>query len=211
MSERVLYVGDYNLSSWSLRPFLALDASGLAHRVEVIRLNQPDTAKNIAAVSPNHKVPCLVDGDLVISESLAISEYVAELAPEAHLWPEDRAARAMARAAATEMHAGFPNLRREHPMRLAERIPKAPSEDVKRELARIEALFASSRARFGSEGPFLFGRFSIADCMFAPVATRMRTYDLPVGPASKAFQEAIFAHPSFLRWEASARAELSGT
>lgn len=211
MSERVLYVGDYNLSSWSLRPFLALDASGLDHRIERIRLNQPHTAKNIAAISPNHKVPCLLDGDLVISESLAICEYVAELSPHAHLWPEDRGARAMARAAATEMHAGFTSLRREHPMRLAERIPKAPSDGVKAELERLEALFASSRARFGSGGPFLFGRFSIADCMFAPVATRMRTYDLPVGPASKAFQAAIFAHPSFLRWEESARAELSGT
>lgn len=206
MSERVLYVGDYNLSSWSLRPYLALHASGLPFRAEVIRLNQPDTAAKIAAVSPTHKVPCLHEGELAITESLAICEYVAELAPQ--LWPEDRFARAMARAAATEMHAGFANLRREHPMHLAERLPKQPNAEVVRELARIEALFAASRARFGEGGPFLFGRFSIADCMFAPVATRMRTYELPVGPASTAFQEAIFAHPSFLAWEALAQREI---
>jgi glutathione S-transferase len=204
---RTLYVGDHNLSSWSLRPFMALAASGLPFEVEVIRLNQPDTAARIAKVSPNAKVPCLHDEGLVLWESLAICEHVAELAPAAQLWPADRAARAIARSVSCEMHAGFASLRREHPMRLAERLSKPPSDEVKKDLARIDGIFEDCRSRFG--GPFLFGRFSIADCMFTPVATRIRTYDLPVSPTTKAWCEVIFAHPAFVRWQAAARLELA--
>lgn len=208
MSELVLYVGDPDLSSWSLRPFLALDASGLPYRLEVIELDRPATKARIEAVAPNGKVPVLHRGGpkpLVIAESLAICELIAELAPEAKLWPDDRDARAVARSVSTEMHAGFAALRREHPMHLMSRIEKAPTDEVRRDLSRIEAIFADCRARFGEGGPFLFGRFSIADCMFAPVATRLRTYGLPAGPASRAFMEAIFAHPSFTKWETAAR------
>lgn len=203
-----LYVGDYNLSSWSLRPFMALAASGLSFEVEVVKLNQPDTAARIAKVSPNTKVPCLHDDGVVIWESLAICEHVAERAPSAHLWPDALPARSVARAVSCEMHAGFVSLRREHPMHLAERLPKPPSGDVKKDLARIDALFADCRARFGAEGPFLFGRFSIADCMFTPVATRIRTYELPVSSTTRAWCEAIFAHPAFVRWESEAKREI---
>jgi glutathione S-transferase len=208
MSELVLYVGDHDLSSWSLRPFLALDASGLPYRLEVIELDRPGTKAKIDAVSPNGKVPVLHrtgDTPLVIPESLAICELCAELAPAAKLWPDDRDARAVARAVSTEMHAGFAALRREHPMHITSRIERPPSDEVRRDLGRIEAIFADARARFGAGGPFLFGRFSIADCMFAPVATRVRTYGLPAGPATRAFMEAIFAHPSFVKWETAAR------
>lgn len=206
---RTLYVGDHNLSSWSLRPFMALAHSGLPFEVEVVKLNQPDTAARIAAISPNGKVPCLHDDGVVIWESLAICEHVAELSPGAQLWPDALAARSTARAVSCEMHAGFVPLRREHPMRLAERLPKPPSDEVKKDLARIDALFEDCRMRFGAGGPFLFGRFSIADCMFTPVATRIRTYDLPVAAATRAWCEAIFAHPAFVRWETAARLELA--
>lgn len=211
---RTLYVGDHNLSSWSLRPFLALAHSGLPFELEVVKLDRPDTKARLTAISPNAKVPCLNDGGLVIWESLAICEHVAELAPGAQLWPDALPARSTARAVSCEMHAGFAPLRREHPMRLAERLPKPPSDEVKRDLARLDALFADCRARFGAApeagGPFLFGRFSIADCMFAPVATRIRTYDLPVSATTRAWCEAIFAHPAFVRWETAARLELAG-
>jgi glutathione S-transferase len=205
---RTLFVGDHNLSSWSLRPFMALAHSGLPFEVEVVRLDRPETAARLAAVSPSGKVPCLRDGEVVVWESLAICEYVAELAPQARLWPEAPAGRALARAASCEMHAGFVPLRREHPMRLAERLPKAPSAEVQKDLARLDALFGECRARFGEGGPFLFGAFSIADCMFTPVASRIRTYDLPVSATTQAWCEAIFAHPAFRRWEAAAQREL---
>lgn len=202
-----LFIGNKNRSSWSLRPWLALDASGLSYTEEVIFLDRPDTKAKIAAVSPTGKVPLLRMGDVAIPESLAICELTAELAPTAGLWPSDRAARAVARAVACEMHAGFPTLRREHPMMLRERTPKPPSAEVKAELARFDALVEGTRARFGAGGAFLFGHFTIADCMLAPVATRIRTYDLPAAPSTRAWAEAISAHPSFRKWETAAIAE----
>jgi glutathione S-transferase len=204
---RTLYVGDHELSSWSLRPFMALAHSGLPFEVEVVKLNQEGTAARIAEVSPNGKVPCLHDDGVVIWESLAICEHVAELAPAARLWPDALPVRSVARSVSCEMHAGFVSLRREHPMRVSTRLPKPPSDEVKKDLARIDALFSDCRARFGADGPFLFGRFSIADCMFTPVATRIRTYDLPVSATTRAWCEAIFAHPAFVRWETAARLE----
>jgi glutathione S-transferase len=207
VSALTIYVGNKNRSSWSMRPWLALDASGLPYAEEVIFLDQPDTKAKIAAVSPTGKVPALRWGDVVVPESLAICELVAELAPSAKLWPEDRASRAAARAVATEMHAGFPTLRKEHPMMLRERTPKPPSAEVKHELARFDALVGETRRRFGAGGAFLFGHFTIADCMLAPVATRLRTYDLPAADATRAWQAAIFAHPSFRKWEEAAIGE----
>lgn len=202
-----VFVGSKNRSSWSLRPWLALDASGLPYAEVVIPLDEPDTKANIGAVSPTGKVPVLRFENVVVPESLAICELVAELAPSARLWPQDRPARAVARAIACEMHAGFPTLRREHPMSLRERTPKSPSDAVRAELARFEAVVADARARFAGDGAFLFGHFTIADCMLAPVATRIRTYDLPVSPETQAWARAIFAHPSFRRWESAAIAE----
>ena len=202
-----LFIGNKNLSSWSMRPWLALDASGLSYTETLILLNQPTTKAAILAVSPTGKVPALRLGDLVVAESLAICELVAELAPAAHLWPEDRIARAAARAVASEMHAGFAALRREHPMMLRERTPKQPTAEVRAELTRFDTLLSEARARFGAGGPFLFGTFTIADCMLAPVATRIRTYDLPAAETTRAWAKAIFAHPSFKKWEAAAIAE----
>lgn len=202
-----IVIGNKNRSSWSMRPWLALDASGLPYAEEMIFLDQPDTKAKIAAASPSGKVPALRWGDVVVPESLAICELVAELAPGAKLWPEDRTARAMARAVATEMHAGFPSLRKEHPMALRERTPKPPSAEVRAELSRFDALVAGAREAFGRGGPFLFGHFTIADCMLAPVATRLRTYDLPATDTTRAWQAAIFAHASFQKWEAAALTE----
>jgi glutathione S-transferase len=201
MSELTIVIGDKNLSSWSLRPWLALVATGSPFKEKLVLLNQPTTKQDILdAKSPTAKVPLLLDGDLAIWESLAICEYLAEKFPKAGLWPADQAARALARSVSHEMHAGFATLRKEHPMNLKGRIPKVPSPEVRAELERIEQLWADCRRRHGQGGPYLFGQWTIADCMYAPVATRIRTYELPVSSASTAYVEAIFAHPGMKLW-----------
>jgi glutathione S-transferase len=208
-----LFIGDYNLSSWSLRPWLVLTHAKLPFDVEVIRLDRPETRAALAEVSPTQKVPVLHDGTLVLWESLAICEYAAELAAsQGHpdrLWPTDRQTRALARAVASEMHAGFASLRGQHPMRFAERLPKAPSPEVQADLARIRALWKELRERHGSEGPWLFGTFSIADAMFAPVASRFRTYDLPTDEVSREYIATIFADPAVREWERHAQEEVA--
>jgi glutathione S-transferase len=202
-----LYVGDYQLSSWSLRPWLALTVGGVPFETVVIRLDRPGTPAALAAVSPTGRVPVLhVDG-VVVWESLAICEYAAELAPD--LWPEDRAKRARARSVATEMHGGLPNLRREHPMNLLARTPRAPSDAVRAELARFDAIVAACRG-WSDDGAFLFGSFSVADAMYAPVATRIRTYDLPVAEATAAWCDTVLSHPAMREWERRAKGEAAG-
>lgn len=202
-----LVIGSKNHSSWSLRPWLALAATGAPFREELILLDRPDTKARIAAATPHGLVPALRDGDVVVWESLAICEYLAERFPEAQLWPADRAARATARAVSAEMHAGFAALRRECPMNLTLRTTKALSAEASANVARVRAIWRECRARFGAGGPWLFGRFSIADCMFAPVATRFRSYGVEVDGAEKAWCEAMLAHPSFVAWEDAANRE----
>jgi glutathione S-transferase len=217
-----LYVGDYNLSSWSLRPWLVLTHAQIPFETEVIRLDRPETRAALAEVSPSQKVPVLHDGPTVIWESLAICEYAAELAASsgsaagghARLWPTDKAVRAVARAVASEMHAGFSSLRSQHPMdfvgaRLAERLPKAPTPEVQADLARIKALWKELRERYGAGGPWLFGNFSIADAMFAPVASRFRTYDLPTDEVSREYIATVFDHPAMREWERRAQEEVA--
>jgi glutathione S-transferase len=203
-----LYVGDYNLSSWSLRPWLVLKVAGAEFDTEVVRLDQPNSRAELLAVSPTGKVPVLHHGPVVIWESLAIAEYVAERFPTAHLWPEDPAVRAVARAAACEMHAGFANLRSQHPMNVTARIERPPSPEVQREVERLTALWRDLRLRFGDGGRYLFGRWSIADAMFTPVATRLRTYGIPVHADVRAYAEALLEHPAFRDWEELARTEV---
>lgn len=208
-----LYIGDYNLSSWSLRPWLALTHAQIPFTTEVIRLDRPETTAAIARVSPTARVPVLhvptSRDPLVIWDSLAICEYAAEMAPAAALWPGDPHARAVARSVSCEMHTSFAHLRSQHPMRFAEHIPKAPSPEVEREIARILALWRELRGRYQADGPWLFGRFSIADAMFAPVCARIRTYDLPADAAAAAYLETMFAHPAVREWEQRARAEIA--
>jgi glutathione S-transferase len=204
-----LVVGDYNLSSWSLRPWLALTHAGLAFEVERIRLDRPETKAAILAASPSGKVPALrLDDGVVVGDSLAICEYAAEHHPAS--WPADRTARAVARSAACEMHSGFAALRREHPMNLLARTPKPPSDEVRHDVARITELWRALRSRWGAGGPFLFGDWSIADAMFTPVATRFRTYAIETDPVSEAYAAALLAHPAMVEWERRARIEVEG-
>ncbi len=203
-----LILGNKNYSSWSLRPWLALAETGEPFEEEVIDLDQPGTKAAIARHSPAGKVPILVDGGITVWETLAILEYLAEKFPAAQLWPADPAARAMARAISSEMHAGFAALRAAAPMNLwRPHQARTVSAAVEADLRRIGAIWNQARARFGQGGPFLFGRFSNADAMFAPVATRILTYGLPVDAASAAYVETIHAMPSFRRWHAAALQE----
>jgi glutathione S-transferase len=162
--------------------------------------------EKILAVSPTGQVPVLIDGDLVITESIAIIEYAAERFPEKPIWPTDPGQRALARSAAAEMHAGFSALRREAPMNLRAALPnRVPVDEVAPELQRLETLWGGLLDRSG--GPYLFGAFSAADAMFAPLATRLRTYALPLSDVASGYVEAIYALPSFQHWRDAAIAE----
>jgi glutathione S-transferase len=209
VADLVLVIGNCNYSSWSLRGWLALRAAGLAFDTIRIPLYQPDTRARILEHSPGGTVPVLERGELVVWESLAICEYAAELAPAAQLWPSDPLVRARARAVATEMHGGFPALRQALPMNFTGRAKRPPqlSDEVRAQVARIQASWSDCRKRFGAGGPFLFGRFSIADCMYAPVVSRFRTYGVAQSPEVAAYAEAVWAHPAVQEWHAEAARE----
>lgn len=201
-----LVIGDKRYSSWSLRPWLALSHAGIPFHEEIVRLNRPDTAARIASFSPSGRVPVLIDGDLHVWESLAICEWAAERAPS--LWPADPNARALARAVSAEMHSGFAALRREHPMDLQLSIVKRPSDAVMPEVERVQATWRACRSRFAGDGEFLFGAFSIADCMFAPVVTRFRSYGIEQDGICSRYSENVLAHPAMSAWCEAAMREL---
>jgi len=198
-----LVLGTKRFSSWSLRPWLAAKMAGLAFDEIGVTLRQPETKAEILKHSPSGKVPCLIHGSLTIWDSLAICEYLAELTPG--LWPEEREARAVARAVSAEMHAGFPNLRNACSMDVCQVTPLADiPPEVQAEIQRITALWNDCRKRFGQQGPFLFGKFSIADAMYAPVVTRFTTFALPMDAVSQAYADAIWALPAMQEWKQAA-------
>lgn len=206
MSELRLIIGNKNYSSWSLRPWLAMKVAGIAFSEERIALYGPGSKEKILAFSPAGKVPCLIDGDLRIWDSLSICEYLAEKTPS--LWPQDRAARAHARSISAEMHSGFQNLRTHMSMNIRKRYPgKGRTPEVLAEIARIVEMWSECRVRFGASGPFLFGRFAIADAMYAPVVLRLRTYEVELPPAARAYADAILALPALQEWVAAAASE----
>ncbi|MCK0197573.1 glutathione S-transferase family protein [Ancylobacter sp. 6x-1] len=203
-----LIIGNKNYSSWSMRPWLAMTAAGIPFEEEVVWLDTPEFSARLAGISPAGRVPVLIDGDAVVWETLAILEHLAERFPDSGLWPQEKVARAHARAQAAEMHAGFTGLRRDAPMNLWRPVePLALSERGMKDLADITKGWRTARERFGAGGDFLFGAFSAADAMYAPVASRIRTYALPVDPVSAAYVEAIHAHPAFRAWHDAALKE----
>jgi len=207
MTELVLTIGNKNYSSWSLRPYLALAATGAPFREEVIPLSRPDSKAAILAVNPAGKVPVLRDGDLVIWDSLAICEYLAEQFPAAGLWPADAAERARARAISAEMHSGFAALRENMPMDIRARKPgRGHTPAALADAARVLAIWRECRAR-AQGGPFLFGRFSIADAMYAPVTTRLVTYGVELDEVGRAYVDAVAALPAMQAWVAAAAQE----
>ncbi|MBV8963387.1 MAG: glutathione S-transferase family protein [Hyphomicrobiales bacterium] len=200
-----LVIGNKNYSSWSLRAWIAMAAAGIAFEEVLIPLGRPDTKERIKEHSPAGKVPVLIDGDAVIFESLAILEHLAERFPKAGLWPADLAARAHARSIASEMHAGFQPLRGHCPMNLWRPVERlALTAEVEANVARVTEIWRAARERFGNGGPFLFGSFGAADAMFAPIATRFHTYDIPCDSVSRAYIQAIHGHPAFKAWRDAA-------
>jgi glutathione S-transferase len=205
-----LVLGSKNLSSWSLRPYLALRTTAARFDEIVIRLDQPDTKAKILVHSPAGKVPVLKDEGLLVWDSLAICETLAERHPEAQLWPGAPARRAKARAYAAEMHSAFLALRQTLPMDFARVLPcPALPEAVKADIARIVA--AWSEALEANQGGFLFGRFSIADCMYAPVVSRFHTYGVAVPSAVAVYCEKMMALPAMQDWMAAAKAEVAAS
>ena len=203
-----LIIGNKNYSSWSLRPWLFLKHHDIAFKEIGIPLYREDTAARIAEYSPAGKVPLLRDGDITVWESLAILEYLAERFPDTHGWPAETAGRAEARAVASEMHAGFQALRSHCGMN-CRRPPaaKALPEAVRKDVARIEQLWQACRERHSGGGPWLFGGFSIADAMYAPVALRFHTYRLAASAAAGAYVQTVLAHPAVQAWMAAAVSE----
>ncbi len=201
-----LVIGDRNYSSWSLRPWLAIRQAGLPCEDVLIRLYESTTKSQLLQHSPSGKVPCLIDGDTVVWDSLAICEYIAEKAPA--LWPADSARRAEARSVSAEMHSGFGALRNCMPMDIrAEKRGEGRNAEVDVDIARIIAIWERCRSRFAADGPFLFGVFSVADAMFAPVVWRFRSYGIELPPLAKAWAETMCALPSMQEWRAAALAE----
>ena len=204
-----LVIGNKNYSSWSMRPWIALKAANIAFEEVIIPLytGAEDKAR-ILGFTPSGKVPVLVDGDISVWDSLAIIEYAAEHYPEAKLWPEDPARRAHARSISAEMHSGFMALRNECGMNLHRRVEAKPlSDDAKDNIARIQEIWAECHTRYGKIGPYLFGEFSGADAMYAPVVHRFRTYAIELSPPAQEYMETMQALSAFRQWTEEGLAE----
>ena len=201
MAKPLLIIGNKNYSSWSLRPYMALAGAGIAFDEKLIRFGEPAFSNAVKKISKAGLVPILQHNGVTIWESLAIMEYIAETWPEKNLWPKNKAARALARSISSEMHAGFRNIRNECPMNLR-RPPKqvAMSDGLKRDVARLEYLWGEARKLHGEGGPYLFGKFTIADAMFAPVVTRLQTYAISVSKSTRAYMDAVLNSAAFQNW-----------
>lgn len=206
MTDATLIIGNKNYSSWSLRGWLAVKMSGLDFKEKVIPLFEADHDETMARETPAGKVPVLLHDGNQVWESLAIAEYVAELNPAAKMWPEDAAMRAKARAISCEMLSGFTGLRSQYHMNCRSSFPDiAPTQATLTDIARIKAIWTDCLAKSG--GPFLFGNFSIADIMYAPVVSRFKTYDVKVDDTLGSYRDAILALPDMQDWTAAAEAE----
>jgi glutathione S-transferase len=180
--------------------------AGIAFEEVVIPLHRPDSKQAILAHSPAGKLPVLHDGDVTVWDSIAILEHLTERRPD--LLPEAGPARALCRSISAEMHSGFAALRRELPMDVAARLPgRGLSADCEADIARLCAIWQDARTRFGAQGPFLFGRFTLADAMYAPVCTRLRTYAIPLDGVPAAYVDAVLDLPAMRDWYAAAREE----
>jgi glutathione S-transferase len=203
-----LIVANKAYSSWSLRPWILLTHFKIPFEEVVIPMDRPETRAAMIKYAPSGKCPSLHDGGIAVWESLAIMEYVAEAYPEKAIWPRGKAARAHARSLSSEMHAGFSALRQACPTNFRRKPKAIPlGDEVRADIARIEAAFAHARETFGKAGSFLFGRFCAADAMFAPVVNRFHAYDIPVAKPTRAYMEAMMALPAWKGWIVDAEAE----
>jgi glutathione S-transferase len=203
-----LIIANKAYSSWSLRPWILLAHFKIPFEEIVIPLDLPETRSLILEHSPSGKCPALRDGPITVWESPAVIDYIVEAYPQKAIWPRGKAARAHARSVSSEMHAGFQALRHHCPTNFRRAVRKiALNQAVEADVARIEAAWAHARETFGKAGPFLFGRFSAADAMYAPVVNRFHIYDVPVSRATRDYMDAIMALPAWKAWIADAEAE----
>ena len=200
-----LYIGNKNYSTWSLRAWVLMKTLGIAFEEKQFALYRPETPARLRQVSPSSRVPCLHDGDVVVWDSLAIAEYLAER--HDGVWPKDAIARAWARSAAAEMHSGFARLRDEFGMNVKLRSAKSPSPAVAGEIARIVELWREGRERFGRDGDFLCGAFTAVDAFWCPVAFRFQTYGVALDGTAAAYCRALLALPAMREWAADAADE----
>jgi len=209
MADMTIYLGNKNYSSWSLRPWLVLKRTTITFDEVVIPLYQPGSRETILKYSPSGRVPALQHGSVTVWDSLAICEYLAESFPNFALWPQDSTARAAARAVSAEMHSGFGALRAQLPMNIRSSFPgRDLTPEAQADINRVMAIWRDCRSRFGDgKGPFLFGQFTIADAMFAPVVTRFRTYRTDLEREAEAYCAAILALPAMQEWLAAAKNE----
>lgn len=214
MSKPTLIIGNKRHSSWSLRGWLSLRAFGIEFEERRLLLETPEFHRELAKLALNRRVPVLIDGSTTVWDSLAIAEYVDDRWLDGAGWPADRTARAMARSACAEMHSGFADLRNALPMDCAASGAPVPvNEATRRDVARMRALLAACRADHGAKatgaeaGPFLFGRWSLADGYFAPIVLRFKGYGVPVDGAVAAWMDAMWSHPALAEWVAAGRAE----
>lgn len=210
MADFHIYIGYRTVSSWSMRGWLPMKKAGVPFEETLIRYRKPDDKRRLVELSPTGKVPLLVhrrEGrDVKVWDSIAIGEYLAETFPARRLWPEDAEARAFARSISAEMHTGFVALRNHLSMALLERHPTPEDVEANADIARVNAIWRECRQRWGKTdgGPFLFGHWTIADAMYAPVVTRFRTYGVRLDDIGNAYMDAVLADPDFLEWEAQA-------
>jgi glutathione S-transferase len=208
MADLTIYLGNKNYSSWSMRPWLVLKQIGVPFDEVVVPLYEPTTRATILKFSPSGRLPALQHGTLTVWDSLAICEYLADSFPTFQLWPKDPGARAVARAVSAEMHSGFVALREHLPMNVRSSFPeRGVTPDVQADINRIMAIWRDCRARFGADGEFLFGHFTIADAIYAPVVSRFRTYKIDLEREAEAYCDAISALPTMQEWIAAARNE----
>ena len=206
-----LVIGNKNISSWSMRPWVAAVAFNIPFTEVRLLLDQPDTAARIASYSHAGRVPVLLAGEMTIWDSLAICEYLAEQFPDKHMWPQDVAARALARSVVAEMHSGFQSLRNDMSMNIQASLPgRGRTPGAQADIGRICEIWEECLARFGHRA-FLFGDFSIADAFYAPVVTRFKTYGVALAPALQAYCERVLAHPAVARWVDAAMREIDPT
>ncbi len=209
MTSLNLVIGNKNYSTWSLRPWLLMKAKKIPFTETLIPLAQSDTSEKIREKSPSGMVPVLIDDGHVIWESLAIVEYLAEKFPDAGIWPKDVKARAHARSASCEMHAGFSELRSRCSMNLRKKHPaRDRGEKLATEVRRLQEIFMEAKRDYGRSGPFLYGDFCAADAMFAPVLTRFETYSIPVDQDTRNYMEAVFNMPEFIEWKTAGLEEV---
>ncbi len=206
MTALKLVIGNKTFSSWSLRPWIVMKQFEIPFDEQRIVLRQPDTKQQILKQSPSGKIPVLVDGDLAVSDSLAICEYLADRYPDKALWPQDRTVRAKARSVVAEMHSGFPDMRNELNMDILARLPHpALSDGCKTDVARVQTIWRDALTASG--GPFLFGDFTIADAFYVPVATRFRSYSIPLDAELQAYADRLLTLPAMQEWEQGAERE----